>query len=167
MHEIVWDWPVFLSQLFGFGVIVSVLVKWVVPPLSTAMAKARDTVRVQLLNSERAANRLVAAAEAEEAAVAQIATAARYLAQDADADAEHILEQARAAAEAEAARQHHQGRERLARLRTDLARELRTTLHAAVLDRTEHHVRIHLATPEAKSTGTNRFLDELDTLPAA
>ncbi|WP_280432180.1 PLP-dependent transferase, partial [Nocardia brasiliensis] len=67
MHDIVWDWPVFLSQLFGFAVIVWVLVKWVVPPLSTAMAKAQNVVRAQLVDSERAANRVVAAAEADEA----------------------------------------------------------------------------------------------------
>ncbi|MEU0876031.1 F0F1 ATP synthase subunit B family protein [Nocardia brasiliensis] len=164
MHDIVWDWPVFLSQLFGFAVIVWVLVKWVVPPLSTAMAKAQNVVRAQLVDSERAANRVVAAAEADEAAMAQIAIAARHLEHDAHTDAVHILAESRAAAEAEALRQHSSGHARLARLRTELTRELRTTLHTAVLTRTEQQVRTHFTAPRAKTAATDRFLDELEAM---
>ncbi|WP_052280738.1 hypothetical protein [Nocardia vulneris] len=164
MHDIVWDWPVFLSQLFGFAIIVGVLVKWVVPPLSAAMAKAQNVIRAQLVDSERAANRVVAAAEADEAAVAQIAIAARHLEQDAHTAAAHILAESRVTAEAEALRQHSSGHARLARLRTELTRELRTTLHTAVLTRTEHRVRTHLTTSRAKTTATDRFLDELEAM---
>ncbi|WP_280409747.1 hypothetical protein [Nocardia brasiliensis] len=88
----------------------------------------------------------------------------RHLEHDAHTDAVHILAESRAAAEAEALRQHSSGHARLARLRTELTRELRTTLHTAVLTRTEQQVRTHFTAPRAKSVATDRFLDELEAM---
>lgn len=164
MFHIVWDWPVFLSQLFGFAVIVQVLVKWVVPPVASAMAKAQNTIRVQLVNSERAAEKVAAAAEADEAAVAQAAIAAEHFAREACAEAERIIEQAREAAEAEAARVHRYGQEQIARLRGELTRELRSDLHTAVLASTEQQVRQRLEASKARTDSVDRFLDELEAI---
>ncbi|MDM2593169.1 F0F1 ATP synthase subunit B/delta, partial [Mycobacteroides abscessus] len=46
----------FIGQLIGFAVIVFLVVKYVVPPVRTLMAKQQDAVRQQLADSKTAAD---------------------------------------------------------------------------------------------------------------
>ncbi|MFD0359941.1 hypothetical protein ACFQZZ_00545 [Nocardia sp. GCM10030253] len=164
MFHITWDWPIFLSQLFGFAVLVYVLARWVAPRVRAAMVKAQDSIRIQLEESERAVVQVVAAAEAHEAALAQAGLAAAQLEKDAHAAAERILADMREEAEEVAVRTKRHGLERIGQVRRELVHELRAGLHAAVLERTEHMVRHRLSSPQAKSGGVDRFLDELEAM---
>ncbi|MEV0245541.1 hypothetical protein AB0H76_03005 [Nocardia sp. NPDC050712] len=162
MFHIIWDWPIFLSQLFGFAVVVYVLVRSVAPRVRAAMDKAQNGIRGQLEDSEHAAIQVAAAAEAHEAALAQGAIAKTQLTEEANAAAAQILLDLRAEAEEAAERTARQGRARIRQLRRELVEQTQARVHTAVLDRTEHTVRTRVGTPQARSAGIDRFLDDLD-----
>ncbi|WP_069167938.1 F0F1 ATP synthase subunit B family protein [Nocardia altamirensis] len=164
MSHIVLDWPIFLSQLFGFAVLVYALTKWVTPRVGAAMRKTQHNIRKELEESKRAATQVVAAEEAHEAALAQAALAATQFADEAHTAAAGILEDAAAAAEELALRTKRHGHERISRARREAVDELRAGLHAAVLERTEHTVRQRLTSAHAKSQGVDRILDELEVM---
>ncbi|MEU8898978.1 hypothetical protein [Nocardia sp. NPDC048505] len=162
MHDIVWDWPIFVSQLFGFALVVYALTRWGAPRVRAAMTKAQHTIRTQLEDSERAATQVLAAAEAHESALAQAEIARAQFEADAHAAAHRILADMRAEAEEQAARTHRRAHAHLLRIRRELTDQLRADLHTAVLDRTEHTVRHHLHTPTARSTSIDQFLTDLE-----
>ncbi|MFG1797591.1 hypothetical protein [Nocardia sp. NPDC049149] len=164
MSHIVLDWPIFLSQLFGFAVLVCALTRWVTPRVGAAMRKTQHNIRKELEESERAATQVVAAEEAHEAALAQAGLAAAQFAEDAHAAATGIRTDAAAAAEELAARTKRHGLERIVRARREAVDELRAGLHVAVLERTEYTVRQRLNSTHAKSQGVDRFLDELEVM---
>ncbi|MGW0249929.1 F0F1 ATP synthase subunit B family protein [Nocardia goodfellowii] len=166
MHHIVWDWPIFLSQLFGFAVVLYVLNRSVKPRVREAMAKSQNTIRTQLEDSRRAAIQVVAAAEAHEAALAQAELAKSQFEREAHAAAEQILAEMRAEAEEVAVRTRRQGRARVYQARREFVEQLRSDLHTAVLDRAEYMVRHRLATPPARSGSVDRFLDDLEEVNA-
>ncbi|WP_194815039.1 hypothetical protein [Nocardia sp. XZ_19_385] len=162
MHPIVWDWPIFLSQLFGFAVVLYALNRSVKPRIRAAMTKSQDTIRTQLADSQRAATQVIAAAEAHESALAQAELAKIQYAKEATTAADQILADMRAEAEEAAVRTRRQGRARIRQARRELVDQLQSNLHTAVLDRTEHLVRHRLAAPPARLGSIDRFLDDLD-----
>ncbi|MFI9508868.1 hypothetical protein [Nocardia sp. NPDC052566] len=164
MFHLIWDWPVFLSQLFGFAVVVYVVVSWVMPHVRAAMNKAQNVIRTQMADSERAAVQVEAAGEAHEAALAQAGIAAALEEKEANAAAARILAGMRTEADEVAVRIERQGRERIGQARKELVRTLRAGHHADVLDRTEYLVRHRVASAPAESGGIDRFLDELDAV---
>ncbi|MBF6330613.1 hypothetical protein [Nocardia transvalensis] len=163
-YHITFDWPVFFSQLFGFAVIVYVLVKWVVPPVKGLMARNQEAVRKQLEESEEAVERLAKAKKAYDSAMAEAQAELERMRKDAQDDAEHIIAQMREAAAAEVERVRKQGRDQILQLRRQLIRDLQTDLTSAMLDRTEEKVRIKIETPTAKAESIERFLEELEAL---
>ncbi len=163
-YHIVFDWPVFFSQLFAFGVIVFVFVKWIWPPLNSLMARNQENVRKQLEESTEAAERLTKAKQAYDNAMAEAQKELERMRVDAQDDAEHIIAQMREAAAAEVERVRKQGREQILQLRRQLIRDLQTDLTAAMLDRTEEKVRIRITSPQAQSESIERFLEELEVL---
>ncbi|BCK57431.1 hypothetical protein [Nocardia wallacei] len=164
VYDITIDWPVFLSQLFGFAVIIFVVVKWVVPPVKTLMARSQEVVRKQLEESEQAAVRLTEAKQAYDNAIAQAQAELEVLRADAKADAESIIAQMREAAAAEVERVRKQGRAQILQLRRQMIRDLETDLAAAMLELTEEKVRDRVSTPQAKSDSIERFLEDLEAL---
>ncbi|MCM6775201.1 hypothetical protein NDR87_25195 [Nocardia sp. CDC159] len=163
-YHIVFDWPVFFSQLFGFAVIVFVTVKWIVPPVKKLMVRNQDAIRKQLQESAEAADRLTKAKQAYDNAISEAQAELERLRADAREDAEHIIAQMREAADAEVERVRKQGRDQILQLRRQLVRDLQTDLTAAMIDRTEEKVRVKIDTPEAKSESIERFLEELEAL---
>ncbi|MFI5779863.1 hypothetical protein [Nocardia sp. NPDC051570] len=161
IYDIAWNWPVFLSQLFGFAVIIGALLKWVVPPAKSMMARAQHTIRDQLTDSAEAANRLAAAerAFAEAAATAQAEVADIH--REARADAEWIVAEVRKTAAAEVDRVRRHGMDRVAQVRRQLRHDIGHDLTVAALDRTEAVVRERLDSPRARSASIDRFLEEL------
>lgn len=164
IYDITIDWPVFLSQLFGFAVIVFVAVKWIVPPVKTLMARSQETVRKQLEESEQAAVQLTEAKQAYDNALAQAQAELETLRADAQTDAKFIVAQMREAAAAEVERVRKQGRARILQLRRQMVSDLETDLAAAMLELTEEKVRDRVSTPQAKSDSIERFLEDLEAL---
>ncbi|QIS09562.1 hypothetical protein [Nocardia arthritidis] len=166
LYEITWDWPVFLSQLFGFGVIVLAVVKWVLPPARAAMARAQATIRTQLAESEQAKLELASAERALAESATGAPAAAERVRRDALAAADRVAARFAAQAADEADLVRRQGHDRVSRLRRELTRELESAMRTAVLDRTEHLVRQRLAAPSARAASIDRFLDTLDHRPS-
>ncbi|RJO68275.1 hypothetical protein D5S18_33160 [Nocardia panacis] len=161
LYDITWDWPVFLSQLFGFAVIVGVLAKWVLPPVRTAMRRAQDTIDTQMADSAKASVDLAAAERAFAAAVHAAEAEVARIHREAREDAEGILAGLRETAATETIRVRRAGLRNLSRTRDRLEAELAGDLTTAVLDRTESILRERLESPEAKAESIDLFLAEL------
>lgn len=166
LYHITIDWPVFISQLVGFAVIVWAIVKWVAPAVRNIMHKQQEVVRTQLVESEQAAARLVEAKQAHEKAVADAEKEATTIRADARGDAERITAQLREAADAEVARVGQHGRDQVALARQQMIRQLKADLGAAALSQADQQVRDHLGSTPAKSDSVDRFLDELEAMAA-
>lgn len=164
LFDITFDWPVFFSQLFGFGVIVWFMMKYVVPVAKKAMAKAQDTVQRQLEESEQAAERLVEAKSAYDSAVAEAQAELVRMREEARVDAERIIAQMREAAAAEVERVRRTGRDQVLQFRRQLMRDLEVDLSAAMLALTEEKVREQVGSPQARSESIERFLNDLEIL---
>ncbi|MBF6327659.1 hypothetical protein [Nocardia transvalensis] len=161
IYDITWDWPVFLSQLFGFAVIVAALVKWMVPPVQAMMRRAQDTIGRQLEESAHATDQLTAAEQAFAEAITRARTEVAHIHREALEDAEHIVADMRRAAATEIERVRKLGEDRIAQVQRRLQDELGHDLTTAVLDRVESIVRERLDSPRARSDSIDRFLDEL------
>ena len=75
----------FIGNLVGFAVIILLVVRYVVPPVRRLMKNRQDTVRQQLKDSTKAADRLTQSTTAHSNAV-----------ESAEAEAERIVEEAKA-----------------------------------------------------------------------
>src|SRR6478672_8833010 len=91
IFHITFDWPIFFSQLFGFAVIVFIIVKYVAPPVGRLMAKAQNNIQKQLEENQQAADRLVEAKRAYDNAVTDAQAELEHIREDARADAERII----------------------------------------------------------------------------
>ena len=109
----------FLSQLFSFAVIFLILWRWGFPVIIRTLAKRQQVIREGVQNAERARRELEEATRRAE----QVMLEARRQAQDviaqaqkaAEAERNHILEEARAQAE-------EVGRQEVARIQQEAAR---------------------------------------------
>lgn len=154
----------FIGQLIGFAVIVFLVVKYVVPPVRTLMAKQQDAVRQQLADSKTAADKLVEAEGAHAKAIEDAKADAAQIAEEAKADAVQISKQLREQADAEVERIKVHGQEQIVLQRQQLIRQLRGDLGAESVRRAGDLVRSHVADPSAQSATVDRFLDELSQM---
>lgn len=158
----------FIGQLIGFAVIVWIIVKYVVPPVRRLMTDQKETVRTQLADSAKAAQRLAAADQYHAQRVEQGRVEAKHIVDEAKADSVRIEEQLEAQAVVDAERIKVQGGQQVALLRTQTIRQLRSDLGTESVERAADIVRSHVADPVARSATVDRFLDELDSMaPAA
>ncbi|MGO9354532.1 MAG: F0F1 ATP synthase subunit B/delta [Mycobacterium sp.] len=158
----------FIGQLIGFAAIVWLIWRYVVPPVRNMMTARQDTVRQQLKDSEKAAERLTESTAAHSKAVEAAKSDAARVVDEAKVDAERITEQLQAQAEIEAARIKTQGARHAELLRAQLSRQLRLELGHESVRQAEELVRNYVADAEQQSATVDRFLDELDAMaPAA
>jgi F-type H+-transporting ATPase subunit delta len=154
----------FIGQLVGFAAIVLLIWRYVVPPVRRMMTDRQETVRQQLKDSEKAAQRLTASTTAHSDAVKTAKEESERLVEEAKSDAERIAEQLKAQAESDAERVKAQGSRQVELLRAQLTRQLRLELgHESVRQATEL-VRNYVADEEQQSATVDRFLDELDDM---
>ncbi|WP_454197184.1 F0F1 ATP synthase subunit B family protein [Nocardia sp. Marseille-Q1738] len=161
IYDITWNWPVFLSQLLGFAVIVGALVKLVVPQVKAMMHRSQHTIREQLEESSQAAAQLAAAERVFAEADARARIEVAHIHREARTDAERILAELRKTAAAEVERVRRHGMDHLQQVRRQLREELGHDLTTTVLDRAERVVRERLGSPGARSDSIDRVLDEL------
>lgn len=166
-YHITFQWPVFFSQLFGFAVIVFVMMKWIVPVVRNMMARSQEAIARQVDESERATQRLTDAQVAYDDAVDEANTMIDNMRADAQTDAQRIVEQLRQTAADEVDRVRKQGREQVTLLRRQLIRDLEADLATALLAATEKKVRQEASQADTASAGIDRFLDELEALADA
>ncbi|OBG47204.1 F0F1 ATP synthase subunit B/delta [Mycobacterium alsense] len=154
----------FIGQLFGFAVIVFLVVRYAVPPLRRMMTARQELVRQQLADSAAAADRLTESTTAHSRAVEAAKKEAERVVEEAKADAERIAEQFQAQAGLEAERIKAQGARQAELMRTQLTRQLRLELGHESVRQAGELVRNYVADPEQRSSTVDRFLDELDEM---
>jgi ATP synthase F0 subunit b/ATP synthase F1 delta subunit len=154
----------FIGQLVGFGVIVWLVWRYVVPPVRKMMVDRQNVVRQQLDDAAAAAARLAEAGQAHDNARKDAKAEAERITEEARADAERIAEQLRAQADAEVERVKVQGGKQVELLRAQLVRQLRQEFGAESVRRAGELVRGYVADPAQQSATVDRFLDELDAM---
>ncbi|GEM_PF-26214 len=157
----------FIGQLIGFAVIIWLLVKFVLPPLRTAMAKQQDAIRTALEESRSAADRLASADQEHAKAVEDAHAEAARLTDEARTDSTRIAALAREQAASDAERIKVQGSQQLNLLHAQKIRELRGDLGVEAVRRAEALVRDHVADAGARSETVDRFLAELEQMAAS
>ena len=154
----------FIGQLVGFGVIVWLVWRYVVPPVRKMMVDRQNVVRQQLDDAAAAAAQLTEASQAHDKARKDAKAEAERITEEARADAERIAEQLRAQADAEVERVKVQGAKQVELLRAQLVRQLRQEFGAESVRRAGELVRGYVADPAQQSATVNRFLDELNAM---
>ena len=139
----------FIGQLIGFAAIVLLVWRYVVPPVRNMMTARQDTVRQQLKDSEKAAERLTESTAAHSKAVEAAKSDAERVVEEAKTDAERIAEQLQAQAEIEAERIKAQGARQAELLRAQLSRQLRLELGHESVRQAEELVRNYVADADA------------------
>ena len=154
----------FIGQLVGFGVIVLLVWRYVVPPVRKMMVDRQNTVRQQLDDAAAAADRLAEASRAHSKAVEDAKAEAHRLIEEAEADAKRIAEQMREQADREVERIKVQGAKQVDLLRAQLVRQLRQELGAESVRRAGELVRSYVADSAQQSATVDRFIDDLDSM---
>ncbi len=155
----------FFAELVAFALILFVLYRYVVPPLSKALRERQEMIQKQVEDSEEAARKLRAAEERYESALAEARTEAAKIRDAARADADRIRVELRERAEQEVARIRQRGEEQLAAEREQAVRELRSQIGELSLQLATRIVGQELDGTERRSDTIDRFLEELDQMP--
>jgi ATP synthase F0 subunit b/ATP synthase F1 delta subunit len=154
----------FIGQLVGFAVIVFLVVRYAVPPVRRLMTARQDTVRQQLKDSGKAAERLIASTAAHSNAVEAAESEAERIVEEAKADTKRIAEQLEAQSKVDAERIISQGGRQAELLRAQLTRQLRLELGHESVRQAGELVRDYVADSDQQSATVDRFLDELDDM---
>ncbi|MEU7137971.1 hypothetical protein ABZ942_00825 [Nocardia sp. NPDC046473] len=164
IYQIHFEWQVFVSQLFGFAVIIWVFVKYLLPIVKRMMAKAQGDIRKQIEENEQAAARLSRAKQVYDEGLAEAKAELAQLIEDAHADADAIVVKMRETAAAEVERVGKQGRDQIELMRRQLIRDLKADFTKQVMTHTTESVREQVQSPQIKSDAVERFLDDLQAM---
>jgi F-type H+-transporting ATPase subunit b len=153
-------------EILAFLLILFILRRYVWPPLSKAMNDRQAMIHKQVEDSENAANRLRQAEERYGSALAEARAEAARIRDDARADATRIREELKEQADVEVARIRQRGEEQLASQREQTVRELRAEIGGLSMQLAERIVGNSLGDEASRRATVDRFLTELDGLPA-
>jgi F-type H+-transporting ATPase subunit b len=151
----------FIAELLAFLLVLGVLWRYVVPPVSKAMSDRQAMIKAQLDEGRQATERLKQAEADYRAAMEEARTTAATIRDQARADAAAIREEMLEQAVQERDRVLESGREQLAHEREALIHDLRAELGNLAVDLASRILGEALA-GEARQRGTvNRFLAQL------
>ncbi|MFC5993225.1 F0F1 ATP synthase subunit B [Pseudonocardia hispaniensis] len=153
-------------EVLAFLLILYILRRWVWPPLSKAMNDRQAMVRKQAADSAEASRKLREAEKHFAAALADARREATAIRDEARADAKRIREEMRIAADAEVERIRRRGEEQLARQQEQVTRQLRSEIGGLAVQLAERIVGQSLADDGMRRATIDRFLAELDRVPA-
>jgi F-type H+-transporting ATPase subunit b len=153
-------------EVLAFLLILYILKRYVWPPLSKAMTDRQEMIRQQVVDSDEASRRLREAEERYESALAEARNEAARIRDDARADAQAIREEMREQATAEVERIRVRGAEQLASQREQAVRQLRAEIGGLSMQLAERLIGQSLAGDTNRTATVDRFLAELDRMPA-
>jgi F-type H+-transporting ATPase subunit b len=156
----------FIAELVAFVIILYVLWKYVVPPLSKSLEQRQEMVRKQVQDAEDAARRLQEAEERFNQALAEARTEAAKIRDGARADGEQIRQELREQANAEVERIRQRGEEQLATQREQVVRQLRGELGGLAVQLAERLIGRELSDGDGKRSTVDQFLEQLEEMPA-
>lgn len=152
----------FIAELIAFLVILAVLWRYVLPPVSKAMSERQKLIGEQLEEGRQASERLKQAEADYRKALDEAKAAAAQIRDQARADAAGIREELLERAQQEKERIIESGREQLTADRQALVRQLRAELGELAVDLASRILGESLA-EEARKRGTvDRFLAQLE-----
>ena len=156
----------YIASLVGFALIIYVFWRRIIPPLNKAMKRQQDLIRKQVEDAKLASERLAAAEQKYQDAVAEARTEAAKIRDGARADAQRIVEEMREQAEREVARIRQRGEDDLVAQRQQVIRELRGRIGELAVEMASDLVHDHLSDPRHRSATVDRLLDELESMAA-
>ena len=156
----------FIAELVAFVIILYVLWKYVVPPLSKSLEQRQEMVRKQVEDAERAQRRMQEAEERFNQALAEARTEAAKIRDGARADGERIRQELREQANAEVERIRQRGEEQLATQREQVVRQLRGELGGLAVQLAERLIGRELSDDDGKRSTVDQFLEQLEEMPA-
>jgi F-type H+-transporting ATPase subunit b len=152
----------FIAELIAFLIILGVLWRYVLPPVSKAMSDRQNLIRDQLEEGRQASERLKQAEADYRKALDEAKAAAASIRDQARADAAGIREEILERAQQEKERIVESGREQLTADRQALVRQLRAELGDLAVELATRILGESLA-EEARQRGTvDRFLAQLE-----
>lgn len=153
-------------EILAFLLILYILRRYAWPPLSKAMADRQAMIAQQSEDARDAAERLKQAEEKYNSALAEARNEGAGIRDQARADAQTIRTELKEQANAEVERIRTRGEEQLASQREQVVRQLRGEIGGLSFQLAERIVGTSLADDEAMRETVDRFLDELDDIPA-
>ena len=160
-------WQEVIIGSIAFAVLCFVLIKFVFPRMEQMFQQRVEVIEGGIKRAEERQAEANALFEQYKLQLAEARTEAARIRQDAAADAEGIRQDVLARAREESDRIIAAGRDQLTAERQTIVRELRSDIGSLAVDLASRIVGESLA-DEARQRGTvDRFLADLDTVPAA
>ena len=153
----------FFAELVAFVVILLVLWKYVIPPVTKAMNTRQEVIRKQLDDAEEARQKLAEAQAEYQRALNEARTQAAVIRDNARAEAQRIGDEMRAQAAEESARIVARGDEQLANQRRTIVRELRAEIGELAVELATKIVGESLADEKRRKATVDRFLADLES----
>jgi F-type H+-transporting ATPase subunit b len=152
----------FFAELFAFLIILGILWKYVLPPLTKALNDRQEIITKQMEEADATKAKLAATEADYRRAMQEATTQAAQIRDEARADATAIREEMLSKAHEEANRIIAAGRDQLTAERANIVRELRAEIGTLAVDLAGRIVGESLE-DEARQRGTvDRFLAELN-----
>ncbi|HEY9474620.1 MAG TPA: F0F1 ATP synthase subunit B [Mycobacteriales bacterium] len=157
----------FIVEFIAFLLILTVLWRYVVPPVQRVMAERQQQIQSQIEESQQARERLEAAQSAYENALSEARTEAAKIRDSARAEGQHIIEEMRTQAQEEAERIRVRAEEQLANQRQQVVNELRVEIGRLVVTLADRIVGEALEDDARRTRTIDRFIGELEEMSAS
>jgi F-type H+-transporting ATPase subunit b len=135
----------FIAELVAFLIILAIIWRYILPPVSKAMRERQEMIRQQAEEADATKAKLAEAEEAYKNALTEARVEAARIRESARAEAQRTVEELRAAAQEESARIIARGDEQLARQRTAIVQELRAEIGTLAVELSEKIINQQLA----------------------
>lgn len=151
------------AELFAFLIVLFVIRRYVVPPLSRAMEARQNAIRTQIETAEQARDEAERTLEQYRAQLADARAEASRLREEAREQGRAIIEELRGQAQQEAARITAAGESQLSAERQQVVAALRAEIGRLAVELAEKIVRTTLADEYRQRAVVDRFLDDLES----
>jgi F-type H+-transporting ATPase subunit b len=156
----------FIAELVAFVILLWLINKYVLPPLSKAMTARQDLIDRSIKDSIEAKERMEAAEAEYRELLEQTKADASRIREEARAEGRAIIEELRAKAQEEADRVRARGEEQLAVEREQVVAALRSDLGRLATELAERIVGESLEDAGVQTRVVDRFLEDLETREA-
>jgi ATP synthase, F0 subunit b len=153
----------FIAELVAFVILLWLIKKYVLPPLSKAMTERQDMIDRQIKDSLEAKERLEAAEADYHELLEQTKADASRIREEARAEGRAIIDELRVKAQEEADRVRARGEEQLVAEREQVVAALRGDLGRLATELAERIVGESLDDAAAQGRVVDRFLSDLDS----
>lgn len=152
-----------IAEIVAFLIILLIMRRYVVPPLTQRMAERQNAIRTQIETAEQARDEAERTLEQYRAQLADARAEASRLREEAREQGRAIIEELRGQAQQEAARITAAGESQLSAERQQVVAALRAEIGRLAVELAEKIVRTTLADESRQRAVVDRFLDDLES----